>query len=54
LNDIYVAHTGKDYETIEKTLDRDHFMSADEAKAFGLIDEVVARRDTDPEPPKPV
>ena len=54
LNDIYVAHTGQSYETIEKTLDRDHFMSADEAKAFGLIDEVVARRTTDPEEPKPV
>ena len=54
LNDIYVAHTGQSYETIEKTLDRDHFMSADEAKAFGLIDDVVARRNTDPEEPKPV
>jgi ATP-dependent Clp protease protease subunit len=54
LNDIYVAHTGQSYETIEKTLDRDHFMSADEAKAFGLIDEVVTRRTTDPEEPKPV
>ena len=41
LNEIYVHHTGRDYETIEKTLDRDHFMSAEEAKAFGLIDDVI-------------
>ncbi len=44
LNEIYVHHTGRDYETIEKTLDRDHFMSAEEAKAFGLIDDVIAYR----------
>src|SRR6202158_14866 len=34
LNDIYVKHTGRDYDTIEKTLDRDHFMSSDDAKDF--------------------
>ena len=34
LNEIYVKHTGQDYETIEKTLDRDHFMTADEAQGF--------------------
>ena len=44
LNDIYVRHTGKDYETIEATLDRDHFMSAEEAKDFGLIDQVLSKR----------
>ncbi len=44
LNEIYVHHTGRDYETIEKTLDRDHFMSAEEAKAFGLIDDVITYR----------
>jgi ATP-dependent Clp protease protease subunit len=44
LNDIYVRHTGRDYETIEKTLDRDHFMSADEAKEFGLVDSVIVKR----------
>ena len=44
LNDIYVRHTGKDYETIERTLDRDHFMSAEEAKAFGIIDSVQEKR----------
>ncbi|HYA81281.1 MAG TPA: ATP-dependent Clp protease proteolytic subunit [Methylocystis sp.] len=44
LNDIYVRHTGKEYETIERTLDRDHFMSAEEAKAFGIVDFVQAKR----------
>jgi ATP-dependent Clp protease protease subunit len=44
LNEIYVKHTGRDYETIEKTLDRDHFMSADEAKEFGIVDHVYEKR----------
>ncbi len=44
LNEIYVKHTGQDYDTIERTLDRDHFMSAEEAKAFGLIDQVLTKR----------
>jgi hypothetical protein len=39
-----VSHTGQDYETIENTLDRDHFMTADEAKDFGLVDEVIEKR----------
>ncbi len=43
LNEIYVHHTGQAYETIERTLDRDHFMSAEEAKAFGIIDEVMTK-----------
>src|SRR5450631_1384892 len=41
LNEIYVHHTGQSFDTIERTLDRDHFMSAEEAKAFGLVDEVT-------------
>ena len=45
LNEVYVHHTGQPYETIEDTLDRDHFMSADESKAFGLIDRVLTRRE---------
>ena len=45
LNEVYVHHTGKPYETIEKTLDRDHFMSAAEAQQFGLIDKVINSRD---------
>ncbi|MEE4210884.1 MAG: ATP-dependent Clp endopeptidase proteolytic subunit ClpP [Parvularcula sp.] len=46
LNEIYVEHTGQDYETVERTLDRDHFMTASEAKEFGLIDEVYERRES--------
>jgi ATP-dependent Clp protease, protease subunit len=44
LNEIYVKHTGRDYDTIEKTLDRDHFMSAQEAMDFGIIDKVLDKR----------
>ena len=44
LNQIYVEHTGQDLETIEKAMDRDNFMDPDEAKEFGLIDEVVTQR----------
>ena len=45
LNEIYVTHTGKDLSSIEKALDRDTFMTAIEAKDFGLIDKVVENRD---------
>jgi ATP-dependent Clp protease protease subunit len=45
LNEVYVKHTGQPYETIEKTLDRDYFMTADQARQFGLIDRVLTRRD---------
>ena len=41
LNELYSKHTGQPIEVIERTLDRDYFMSADEAKAFGLIDRVL-------------
>jgi ATP-dependent Clp protease, protease subunit len=44
LNDVYVHHTGQDYETIEKTLDRDYFMSSEDARKFGLVDEVITKR----------
>jgi ATP-dependent Clp protease protease subunit len=44
LNEIYVHHTGQTYETVEKTLDRDHFMTPDEAVDFGLIDTVLEKR----------
>ena len=44
LNDIYVRHTGRDLTTIEKTLDRDHFMSAEESKEFGIVDHVIQKR----------
>lgn len=46
LNEIYVKHTGRDYETIERTLDRDHFMTAQEALEFGLIDKVIESRES--------
>lgn len=44
LNNIYVKHTGQDYETIERALDRDNFMSAEEAKTFGIVDQVYEKR----------
>ena len=45
LNEIYAKHTGQSYAEVEKTLDRDHFMSAEEAKAWGLVDHVYESRD---------
>ncbi|MFN7902261.1 MAG: ATP-dependent Clp endopeptidase proteolytic subunit ClpP [Holosporales bacterium] len=44
LNEIYVKHTGQKLSAIEKSMDRDNFMTADEAKKFGLIDEVISKR----------
>jgi ATP-dependent Clp protease, protease subunit len=44
LNDIYAKHTGQPVEAVEKALDRDTYMTPEEAKAFGLIDEVYSRR----------
>lgn len=44
LNQIYVDHTGQTMKAIEKAMDRDNYMTADEAKAFGLIDTVVTER----------
>jgi len=44
LNSLYAKCTGKPLEEIEKSMDRDKFMSADEAKEFGLIDEVFDKR----------
>lgn len=44
LNQIYADHTGQDLEVIEDSMDRDRFMSPDDAKAFGLVDDVVASR----------
>lgn len=46
LNDIYVRHTGKKLSEIEKSMDRDNFMSAEEAQKFGLIDKVVEAHKT--------
>lgn len=44
LNNIYVERTGQTLDAIEKAMERDNFMSAEEAKAFGLVDEVVSSR----------
>jgi ATP-dependent Clp protease protease subunit len=45
LNQIYVDRTGQPLDKIERDTDRDNFMSAEEAKAYGLIDEVITRND---------
>ena len=45
LNEIYSKHTGKSVEEIKSALERDYFMSPDNAKAFGLIDKVVEKRE---------
>ncbi|WP_315812105.1 ATP-dependent Clp protease proteolytic subunit [Bradyrhizobium sp. SZCCHNR2028] len=42
---LYAKHCGRTYEDVERTLDRDHFMTADEALQWGLIDRVVKQRD---------
>jgi len=44
MNDLYVKYTGKSLKDIEKAMDRDTFLEADEAKAFGLVDQVFDRR----------
>jgi ATP-dependent Clp protease protease subunit len=45
LNEIYVKHTGQPYEKVERTLDRDFFMTAEEAKAWGIVDRVYEKRE---------
>lgn len=47
LNEIYVKHTGRPYEDIHNALERDNFMTADQAKEFGLIDQVIEKRPED-------
>jgi ATP-dependent Clp protease protease subunit len=44
LNDIFVKHTGQDVATIEEAMERDRFLSPEEAKTFGIVDEVVSHR----------
>jgi ATP-dependent Clp protease protease subunit len=44
LNEVYVKHTGQSYEAIETTLDRDYFMSAEQARDFGIVDQVITTR----------
>ena len=45
LNGLYAKHTGKPIEEIERALDRDNFLDAEEAKDFGLVDHVYEKRD---------
>ncbi|MBV8616711.1 MAG: ATP-dependent Clp endopeptidase proteolytic subunit ClpP [Acetobacteraceae bacterium] len=51
LNEIYVRHTGQPIEAIERKLERDTYMSAEEARDFGLVDHVVENRPIPPEEP---
>ncbi|MFL0692083.1 MAG: ATP-dependent Clp protease proteolytic subunit, partial [Agrobacterium tumefaciens] len=41
---VYVKHTGRTYDEVENTLDRDHFMESSEAKEWGLIDRILTSR----------
>jgi ATP-dependent Clp protease protease subunit len=53
LNEIYVRHTGQELSAIEAKLERDSYMSAEEARDFGLVDIVVENRPAPVEPAKP-
>ncbi|MBM3484383.1 MAG: ATP-dependent Clp protease proteolytic subunit [Alphaproteobacteria bacterium] len=44
LNEIYVHHTGQKFEVIEENLERDKFMTPEDAKAFGIVDQVITKR----------
>ena len=44
LNELYAKHTGQPVDAIEKALDRDYFLTAEEAKTFGLVDQVFTKR----------
>jgi len=52
LNEIYVKHTGNDYDTVVGALERDNFMSAEEAKSWGLIDDILESRGKAVDEPK--
>ena len=52
LNNIIAKHTGQPYEVVEKACDRDNFMTPEEAKAFGLVDDVVKSRKEMPNLPE--
>ena len=53
LNEIYVRHTGQTLESIESKLERDSYMSAEEARDYGLVDQVVENRPAPADPAKP-
>ena len=46
LNEIYVKHTGRTLEEVEEALERDNFMTAEKAKDFGLVDQVIVDRNS--------
>lgn len=52
LNEIYAGHTGQTLAAIEEAMDRDRYMNPEEAKAFGLIDEVISKRPPREDPAK--
>src|ERR1700689_1238099 len=54
LNEIYVKHTGQTYKAIEDALERDKFLTAEQAREFGLVDKVIDKRPEDPAPLKSV
>ncbi len=49
LNEIYVKHTGRTYKEVEDALERDNFMTAEQAKEFGLVDKIMDKRPDTPE-----
>ncbi len=49
MNELFAKHTGKKVEQIERDMERDRFMSAEEAKDYGIIDSVIAQHRGDPE-----
>ena len=53
LNEIYQRHTGQELDAIKKRLERDSYMSAEQAREFGIVDEVVENRPTPVDPTKP-
>jgi ATP-dependent Clp protease protease subunit len=52
LNELYAKHCGRTYEEVERTLDRDYFMSAEEAKEWGLVDHIYSSREASEEAAK--
>jgi ATP-dependent Clp protease protease subunit len=44
LNNLYVKHTGQDLKTVQDSMERDNFMTAEEAIAFGLVDKIEEHR----------
>jgi ATP-dependent Clp protease protease subunit len=48
LNELYAKHTGQPLEVVEETLDRDYFMTAEEAKVWGIVDHVYEKREVEP------